>query len=174
MSLAETYSAATASMAVSPCTTCTSCIGPQLVGVIVPEKLPCPAAVADPPIIRTAAPATAAKTKSVRRGRSFTWPPPVARTFELTAHIYRDIASFKHKLRGDCGQKLTDESINDQGASHNHASRRGAERKTGRRARRCLARTGATCRPSSRPRARAAQWSSRRDLFAIRQGRGLR
>jgi hypothetical protein len=40
MSFAETYSAATASIVVSPATTGTSFIGPQLVGVIVPEKVP--------------------------------------------------------------------------------------------------------------------------------------
>jgi len=46
MSFAETNSAATASIVVSPATTCTSCMGPQLVGVIAPEKVPSPAALA--------------------------------------------------------------------------------------------------------------------------------
>ena len=40
MSFAETYSAATASIVVSPGATVTSCIGPQPSGVIAPLKVP--------------------------------------------------------------------------------------------------------------------------------------
>ena len=40
MSLADTYPAATASIVVSPWTTGTSSVGPQLVGVVAPEKVP--------------------------------------------------------------------------------------------------------------------------------------
>src|SRR3954471_9777381 len=74
MSLAETYSAATASIVVSPCATATSCIGPQLVGVIVPEKAPLPVALAEPAntvIMKVAAAAAA----MIRPGRKLTCPP---------------------------------------------------------------------------------------------------
>ena len=56
MSFAETSSAATASIVVSPATTWTACIGPHAVGVIVPEKVPLSAALAEPPSTRTMAP----------------------------------------------------------------------------------------------------------------------
>src|SRR3954471_1919617 len=74
MSFADTYSAATASMVVSPCATTTSCIGPQLVGVIVPEKAPLPVALAEPAntlIMKVAAAAAA----MIRPGRKLTCPP---------------------------------------------------------------------------------------------------
>ena len=44
MSFAETYSAATASIVVSPWATVRSCIGPHAVGVIAPENVPVPVA----------------------------------------------------------------------------------------------------------------------------------
>src|SRR5919204_3428115 len=71
MSFAETYSAATASIVVSPATTGTSCIGPQLVGVIVPENVPFAVAPAEPAktVIINVAAATAAM---IRRGRKRT------------------------------------------------------------------------------------------------------
>src|SRR5436190_15398307 len=74
MSFADTYSAATASIVVSPGATATSCIGPQLVGVIVPEKAPLPIALAEPAntVIMKAAAAAAA---IVRPGRKLTCPP---------------------------------------------------------------------------------------------------
>src|SRR6266536_1469640 len=74
MSFAATYSAATASMVVSPATTGTSCIGPQAVGVIAPEKDPVPVA--------PAAPAKSVSSAIVRMapitspGRSFMSVPP--------------------------------------------------------------------------------------------------
>src|SRR5213078_1854007 len=79
MSLAETYSAATTSMVVSPATTPMSCIGPQLVGVIVPEKVPVPTALAEPAntVIMKTAPARAAM---VRPGRKLTCPPRLVRS----------------------------------------------------------------------------------------------
>src|SRR5436190_17465250 len=74
MSFAETYSAATASIVVSPCATATSYIGPQLVGVIVPEKAALPVALAEPAntvIMKVAAAAAA----MIRPGRKLTCPP---------------------------------------------------------------------------------------------------
>src|SRR6266480_3724035 len=74
MSFADTYSAAAASIVVSPGATATSCIGPQLVGVIVPEKAPLPIALAEPAniVIMKAAAAAAAM---IRPGRKLTCPP---------------------------------------------------------------------------------------------------
>jgi hypothetical protein len=85
MSFADTYSAATASIVVSPWTTDTSCIGPQLEGVIAPENVPLATALAEPAntVIKKAAAARAAMT---RPGRKLTellpdWAPhtPCAR-----------------------------------------------------------------------------------------------
>src|SRR6476469_8915997 len=111
MSLAETYSAATASMVVSPATTSTACIGAQAVGVIAPENVPLPAALADPPRTRTKTAAAAARTKTARRGWCFTWPPRYW-VDALTAPIYRDIEEFKREFGRFFSEKLTDESIN--------------------------------------------------------------
>ena len=46
MSFAETSSAATASIVVSPWATVSSCMGPHAVGVIAPENVPVPVAAA--------------------------------------------------------------------------------------------------------------------------------
>src|SRR5919198_2531168 len=74
MSLAETYSAATASMVVSPATTGTSCIGPQAVGVIAPENDPVPVAPAAP--AKSVSSATARMPPATSPGRSFMSVPP--------------------------------------------------------------------------------------------------
>src|SRR6266567_6292023 len=75
MSFADTYSAATASIVVSPWTTGTSCIGPQLVGLIVPENVPLATALAEPAntVIMKAA---AARTAMIRPGRKLTESSP--------------------------------------------------------------------------------------------------
>src|SRR5919198_2561659 len=74
MSLAETYSAATASMVVSPATTGTSCIGPHAVGVIAPENDPVPVAPAAP--AKSVSSATARMPPATSPGRSFMSVPP--------------------------------------------------------------------------------------------------
>src|SRR5436190_13429000 len=73
MSFAATYSAATASMVVSPATTGTSCIGPQAVGVIAPENDPVPVAPAAP--AKSVSSAAARMPPITSPGRSFICPP---------------------------------------------------------------------------------------------------
>src|SRR5436309_1048882 len=99
MSLAETYSAATASIVVSPATTDTSCIGPQLVGVIAPEKVPCPAALAAPPTARTTTAIATTAGRIVRTGRAFTSPCSFVRR-KKPAHSTRDITDSKPAQNG--------------------------------------------------------------------------
>src|ERR671925_94896 len=74
MSFAETYSAATASIVVSPATTGTSCIEPQVVGVIVPENEPVPVAPAAP--AKSVSSATMRMPPITSPGRSFICVPP--------------------------------------------------------------------------------------------------
>src|SRR5947208_1805174 len=93
MSFAETYSAATASIVVSPCTTGTSCIGPQVVGVIAPENVPVPVAPAPP--AKSVSSATARMPPTTNPGRSFTWYPPgvslhAGRAQNVRAGLYPD------------------------------------------------------------------------------------
>ena len=77
MSFADTYSAATPSIVVSPWTTGTSCIGPQLVGLIVPEKVPLATALAEPANIVIMKPATA-RAAMIRPARKLTGSSPAS------------------------------------------------------------------------------------------------
>src|SRR5256886_13708763 len=93
MSLAETYAAATAWIVVSRATADTSCIGRQLVGVIAPEKGPCPAALAAPPTARTTTAIATTAGRIVRIGRAFTSPCSFGRPKE-TRGIVPEISRF--------------------------------------------------------------------------------
>src|SRR5512133_177791 len=77
MSFADTYSAATASIVVSPWTTETSCIGPQLVGVIAPENVPLATALAEPANTVIMKPASA-RAAMIRPGRKLTESSPTS------------------------------------------------------------------------------------------------
>ena len=88
MSFAETYSAATASIMVSPWTTGTSCIGPHVVGVIAPENVPVPVALAAP--VKKTSSAAARMAPIASPGRIFNLEPP--RVWEkLRGRIYPGI-----------------------------------------------------------------------------------
>src|ERR1043166_1940845 len=104
MSFAETSSAAIASIVVSPWTTEMSFMGPQLVGVIAPENVPVPVAVAAP--TKKVSSSTTSTPPLTSPGRSFTCVPPGV------AELRADIPPDRRIESRNYASKLTDESVN--------------------------------------------------------------
>src|SRR5919108_831019 len=115
MSFDDTWAAATASIGVSPATTGTSCIGPQVVGVIAPENVP--VAVASAPPTKSASSAVARMPTTRNPGRGFTCAPPRGlslrtwRAQKLRRDYTHSEAKSNLSLFATDAARLTDQSV---------------------------------------------------------------